>query len=95
MRITLRVEFTNNKKSDVVCSAKDLVAFEEKYQRSVARLDTEMRLTDLLWLAWHSLNRQKVTDKDFDSWLDDVESIAPSDDDPKSQDSETAANTGS
>lgn len=94
MRITLRVEFTDNKTTDVVCSAKDLVAFEDKYQRSVARLDTEMRLTDLLWLAWHSLNRTKATDKDFDSWLDDVESIAPSDADPKSQVLETAANTG-
>jgi hypothetical protein len=95
MRITLRVEFTNNKTSDVVCSAKDLVAFEDKFQRSVARLDTEMRLTDLLWLAWHSLNRQKTTDKDFDTWLDDVESIAPSDADPKLQGLETAANIGS
>jgi len=94
MKITLRVEFTNNKKSDVVCVARDLVAFEEKYQRSVARLDSEMRLTDLLWMAWHSLNRQKITDKDFDSWLDDVESIAPSDDDPKSQVLETAASIG-
>lgn len=94
MKITLRVEFTNNKKSDVVCVARDLVAFEEKYQRSVARLDSEMRLTDLLWMAWHSLNRQKITDKDFDTWLDDVESIAPSDDDPKSQVLETAASIG-
>jgi hypothetical protein len=94
MKMNLRVEFTNNKKTDVVCSAKDLVAFEDKYQRSIARLEQEMRLTDLLWIAWHSLNRQKITTKDFDSWLDDVESIAPSDDDPKLSDSETAANTG-
>lgn len=94
MRITLRVEYLNNKKVDVVCSAKDLVAFEEKYQRSVARLDTEMRLTDLLWLAWHSQFRQKQTDKDFDLWLDDVESIAPSDDDPKSEDLGTVVSIG-
>jgi hypothetical protein len=44
-----------------------------------------MRLTDLLWLAWHSENRTKATGKDFDSWLDDVESIEPSDEDPKSK----------
>jgi hypothetical protein len=94
MRITLRVEFTNQQATDVVCSAKDLVAFEDKYQRSVARLETEMRLTDLLWIAWHSLNRQKITSKDFDSWLDDVESIASSDDDPKSEGLETAVSTG-
>jgi hypothetical protein len=94
MRITLRVEFTNNETTDVVCSAKDLVAFEDKYQRSVARLETEMRLTDLLWIAWHSLHRQKQTGKDFDNWLDDVESISSSDDDPKSKGLEIAVSTG-
>lgn len=94
MRITLRVEYNNDKKVDVICSARDLVAFEEKYQRSVARLETEMRLTDLLWIAWHSLNRQQQTTKDFENWLDDVESIAASDDDPKSKDLETVVSIG-
>lgn len=85
MRISLRVEFTDGTEKDVMCSAKDLVAFEEKFSRSVARFEQEMRLTDLLFLAWHSENRTKATAKDFDSWLDDVESIAASDDDPKSK----------
>jgi hypothetical protein len=85
MRINLRVEFIDGNTKDVTCSAKDLVAFEEKYSRSVARFEHEMRLTDLLWLAWHSENRTKATGKDFDSWLDDVESIGQSDDDPKSK----------
>jgi len=85
MRINLRVELTDGNKKEVTCSAKDLVAFEEKYSRSVARFEQEMRLTDLLWLAWHSENRTKATGKDFDSWLDDVESIEPSDEDPKSK----------
>ena len=85
MRVNLRIEYTGGESTDVVCSARDLVAFEDKYQRSVARLEHEMRLTDLLFLAWHSLNRQKQTTKDFESWLDVVESIVPSDDDPKSK----------
>jgi hypothetical protein len=83
MRINLRIEYTDTTEQEVVCSAKDLVAFEDKYQRSVARFEQEMRLTDLLFLAWHSLHRQKQTPKDFETWLDDVESITPSDDDPK------------
>lgn len=85
MRINLRVEYIDGNTKDVTCSAKDLVAFEEKYSRSVARFEQEMRLTDLLWLAWHAENRTKATGKDFDSWLDDVESIEPSDEDPKSK----------
>lgn len=83
MRINLRVEYSNGKQEDVRCSAKDLVAFEDKFQRSVARLEHEMKLTDLLFIAWHSLKRQGQTTNDFDTWLDDVEGIQPSDDDPK------------
>jgi len=85
MRISLRVELTDGTQKDVMCSAKDLVAFEEKFSRSVARFEQEMRLTDLLFLAWHSESRTKATGKDFDSWLDDVESITSSDEDPKSK----------
>lgn len=83
MRVNLRVEYENGNKEEVQCSAKDLVAFEDKFQRSVARLEQEMRLTDLLFIAWHSLKRRNQTDKEFDAWLDGVESIYPSDDDPK------------
>lgn len=83
MRIILRVELADGSKEDVVCGAKDMVAFEDKYQRSIARFEQEMKLTDLLFLAWHSLTRQKKTTKDFDTWLDDVESIEPSEQSPK------------
>jgi hypothetical protein len=83
MRITLRVDLVDGSKQDVICSAIDLVAFEDKYQRSVARLEHEMRLTDLLFIAWHSLHRQKQTGKDFDNWLDDIEGVTASEIDPK------------
>ena len=43
MRITLRTEFVDGTAEDVICSAADLVAFEEKYQRSVVRLEQEMK----------------------------------------------------
>lgn len=86
MRITLRVEYSDGKIENVKCGAKDLVAFEDKFERSVARLEQEMRLKDLLFIAWHSLTRQKLITKDFETWLDEVESIMPSDDDPKSED---------
>ncbi len=83
MKIILRVELADGTTDEVVCGAKDFVAFEDKYQRSIARFEQEMKLTDLLFLAWHSLYRQKKTTKEFDAWLDDVESIEPSEQDPK------------
>ena len=83
MRINLRVELTNGESKEITCSARDLVAFEDKFNRSVAKLESEFKLTDLLFLAWHSEHRRKETKKDFDAWSDDVEQIGVSENDPK------------
>ena len=83
MRIILRVEFVNGESKNIVCSARDLVAFEEKYNRSVAKLESEFKLTDLLYLAWHSEKRTNATKKEFDNWLDEVDTLGISDESPK------------
>lgn len=83
MRIILRVKLQDGVSKDVVCSARDLVAFEEKYNRSVAKLEQEFKLTDLLFLAWHSEKRSNATKKEFNDWLDEVDQIEVSDKDPK------------
>lgn len=83
MRINLRVEFNDGISKEVTCSAADLVAFETKYDVSVASFDTNVRYTYLLFLAWHSEKRRKETTKDFDTWVDDVASVSASDKDPK------------
>jgi hypothetical protein len=83
MRINLRLQYDKGEAKEIVCSAADLVAFEEKFNRSVAKLETEFRLTDLLWLAWKSETRTKAVTKDFEVWLDEVDSIIVSDQDPK------------
>jgi hypothetical protein len=83
MKINLRVKYENQEPKEIVCSAGDLVAFEEKYDRSVAKLESEFRLTDLLFLSWHSEKRTKATDKEFSEWLDSVESVEPSELAPK------------
>lgn len=83
MRINLRVTYDGKQPKDVICNAKDLVAFEEKFSRSVAKFEDEFRLTDLLWLAWTSESRTNATKKEFNEWLDDVEAVTPSETDPK------------
>ena len=75
MRLTLTVVYADESTADAVVSAVDFVRFEEKYDRSVARFEKEMRFTDLCWLAWHSLHRKKATSVDFDQWLDTIESV--------------------
>jgi hypothetical protein len=83
MKLNLRLSYENGQAKEIVCSAKDLVAFEDKYNRSVAKFETEFRLTDLLWLAWQSEHRRKETTKQFESWLDEVDSIEVSENSPK------------
>jgi len=83
MKINLRVKYNDGVSKEIVCSASDLVAFEEKYSRSVAKLESEFKLTDLLFLAWHSEKRTNSVKKEFDNWLDEVDEIGVSETDPK------------
>jgi hypothetical protein len=83
MRINLSIEQLDGTKQEVTASAIDLVKFEEKYDISVSRLDKEMKLTHLLFLAHSSLKRQKKTDLEFEAWVETVESVGASAKDPK------------
>lgn len=83
MKLNLRLTYENKEPKEIVCSARDLVAFEEMYNRSVAKLETEFRLTDLMYLAWHSEQRTSSTKKSFDEWLDTVEKVEASETNPK------------
>jgi hypothetical protein len=83
MKINLRVTFNDETVEEVSATARDLVAFEDKFSKSVASLESDFRITDLLWLAWHWLNRFGKTKKSFEEWCDDVETIEASEQDPK------------
>lgn len=83
MRINLRVEYNNGTAEEVVCSASDLVRFESEFNLSVTRLEQEMRLTHLLFLAHSSLARQGKTKVDFDAWIETVSTVGASETDPK------------
>lgn len=84
MKINLRIEYLSGESKDVTAVAADLVAFEDKYNLSVTRLESEMKFTHLLFLAWHALHRSKQTDKDFDAWVELVDSAGAPVQDPKS-----------
>jgi hypothetical protein len=83
MKINLRVTFNDETVEEVSATARDLVAFEDKFTKSVASLETDFRITDLLWLAWHWLQRQGKTTKTFEEWCDEVETIEASEQSPK------------
>ena len=83
MRIYLEVEYFGGEKVEAVASAIDLMRFEEKFELSIVRLDKEIKLSHLLFLAWTSLSRQKQVKLSFEDWAETVESIGLSDKDPK------------
>jgi hypothetical protein len=83
MKINLRVEYDNGTSEEVVCSASDLVKFEDKFQISVTRLEQELRLTHLLFLAHSSLARQGKVKAGFDEWIETVATVGASESDPK------------
>lgn len=78
MQINLDITYKDGNTKSVSAEAIDIVAFEGKFDLSMARLDKEVRLTHLLWLAWHVEKRtgQKI---EFEKWLETVDQVAAAD----------------
>lgn len=83
MRIFLEVEYFSGEKVEVAASAVDLMAFEEKFELSIVRLEKDVKLSHLMFLAWASLSRQKQTTETFEKWAESVSVIGLADKDPK------------
>lgn len=71
MKMNLRVKYDDGSTADAVVSAVDFVAFEREFNKSVAKFQENMMLTDVYWLAWHSLERKDKSIGGFDKWLED------------------------
>ena len=70
--IDLRVLSIDGSEDVVTALAVDLIAFEAKFDMSVARLEKDVRLTHLFFLAWHSLKRQGKTTDEFEKWAESI-----------------------
>lgn len=84
MKIALRVVFNDGTQQDADAVFADFVAFERTWSRSVAKFETDIRLTDLAWLCWQSLTRQRKTALKFDpDWIGTVENVEIREDEPQ------------
>lgn len=80
MKIRLEVSFNDGTSKKVESVFADFVAFERTWNRSVTELDSQLRLTDLAWLAWHSEVRRTQTRLGFDpEWVGTIDNIQASD----------------
>lgn len=75
MNFNLSVTFLDGTSCEVSGIAADLVAFEAQFDISVTRLNADMKITHLLWLAWHVLKRTGETKSTFDKWVESVETV--------------------
>jgi hypothetical protein len=80
MKINLQLTFNDGKSKDIVANAADMVAFEEKYEKSVQSLASDPRMSYLFWLAWHSEKRRGETTLEFDKWLETIEMVGAGED---------------
>lgn len=92
MHINFAVSYADGSAAVAVASVADQVAFEREHDKSIATLSSDFRLTDMCWLAWHSLYRNGKITEQFESWLERVEEVAVSDSEIVPL--ETAAPTG-
>ena len=70
--IVLKIEFADDTTKEVSTSAADLIAFEERFDMSIAQLEKNIRMTHLFFLAWHASKRTGATKEDFEKWVEGV-----------------------
>ena len=76
MKIALEVTSSlDQSKRTIIAAFPDFIAFEQKFNKSVAKFEAELTLTDLGFLAWHAEHRTKKTGLDFDSWCNEQEAM--------------------
>jgi len=73
--IQLAVAFTDDSREEVSCIAADLIAFETKFDLSIARLQNEVRFTHLAFLGYAALKRTGKTTEEFDDWAQKVAGV--------------------
>jgi hypothetical protein len=85
MKLNLQIQFTDkpNEYKQVVCSPSDMIKLETKFDISIASLESNIKITHLLFLAWASETRTKATTASFEEWVDTIESVSPADEQKK------------
>ena len=76
MKINLHIKYLDETEKDVAAIAADLVAFEAKFNISVAALSSETKLTHLFFLAYSVEKRTGgIKDISFEKWIETIETV--------------------
>ena len=83
MKLNLQVSFSDGTNKDIEASTPDMVAFEDKFDVSVASLGADTKLSWLLYLAWHADKRTGGTKLSYEKWLETVDGMGETEQAPK------------
>jgi hypothetical protein len=73
--INLQIKFLDGSTKNVSTVASDLIAFESRFDMSIVKLNSELRLTHLFFLAWRVEERTGATVANFEPWCELVASV--------------------
>ena len=76
MKLGLTVHGTDGKKRLAVVAFPDFVKYEEVHNTSMAKIEAEMKIRDLGWLAWHCEKRNKLHNLSFEIWREGVDMVS-------------------
>jgi len=75
MKLAFEITLNSGVKEQVTAHFADFIAFEGEKNRAITNLQSEVKLSDLAWLAWHSLKRRNQVKTTFAEWVETVESL--------------------
>lgn len=70
--INLQIQFIDGTSQDVSTTAADYIKFETHFDKSIAALGSDTRLTYMFYLAWAAAKRTGQTELEFDAWSETV-----------------------
>jgi len=73
--INLQVTYTDDTTVEVSATAADFIAFEQHFDKSIAVLGEDSRLTYMFFIAWAALKRTGKTELDFEAWAGTVAGV--------------------
>jgi hypothetical protein len=73
--INLQIKYLDGTTKDVSTGASDLIAFESRFDMSIVKLNSDLRLTHLFYLGWHCESRTGATTADFEKWCELVAGV--------------------
>ena len=77
--LNLQISFVDGTSSEVSTTAADYIKFETHFDKSIATLGNDVRLTYMFFLAWAAAKRTGVTEQEFEAWSETVAMVGESD----------------